>query len=121
MQIYHTVISLYNLWRFCEVHTFLVHTEDSLSYLCSFRPHGVCVSVFFCVCACVCVLEGEYFYLDIFNVISRYTTFEMKPTNTFIQSKLCVLTEVLKCKVRLKLLVDYVFRKHYAIDLLGSS
>lgn len=29
----------------------------------------------------------------------------MKPTNTFIQSKLCVLTEVIKCKVRLKLLV----------------
>jgi len=29
----------------------------------------------------------------------------MKPTHTFTQSKLCVLNEVIKCKVRLKLLV----------------
>jgi len=29
----------------------------------------------------------------------------MKPTNTLIRSKLCVLTEVIKCEVRLKLLV----------------
>lgn len=67
MQIDHTVISLYNLCRFCGV-----DTEDSSSYLYSLHPRGgLCIGVL-CVCACVRVLEGEYLCLDIFNVISRY-------------------------------------------------